>query len=87
MDISFLPISLFFVFYDAIIFRRNSKRLKNLSLNRLIESTAVYYNFPFKVKLRITNMDKRSIKHLLIIEEIPLGFSILEGKTIFVGRN
>ncbi len=76
----------FFVFYDAIIFRRNSKRLKNLSLNRLIESTAVYYNFPFKVKLRITNMDKRSIKHLLIIEEIPLGFSILEGKTIFWGE-
>jgi Uncharacterized conserved protein (some members contain a von Willebrand factor type A (vWA) domain) len=31
-------------------------------------------------------MDKRSIKHLLIIEEIPLGFSILEGKTIFWGE-
>jgi len=76
----------FLLFYDAIIFRINYKRIRNLKIERILETEAVYYNIPFKMKLRINNLAKRSVKHLLIAEEIPLGFKIIDGEISFWGE-
>jgi len=57
-----------------------------LKIDRIIEAEAVYCNTPFKIRLRINNLGKHSVKHLLITEEIPLGFKIVDGETSFWGE-
>jgi|GEM_PF-534510 len=76
----------FLIFYDAIIFRINCKRIMNLKIARIVESEAAYYNIPFKIKLRINNLGKHPVKHLLIVEEIPLGFKVIDGEISFWGE-
>jgi uncharacterized protein (DUF58 family) len=76
----------FLIFYDAIIFRINCKRIMNLKIDRIVESEAAYYNIPFKIKLRINNLGKHPVKHLLIVEEIPLGFKVIDGEISFWGE-
>jgi uncharacterized protein (DUF58 family) len=76
----------FLIFYDAIIFRINCKRIMNLKIDRIAESEAAYYNTPFKIRLKINNLGKHPVKHLLIVEEIPLGFKVIDGETSFWGE-